>query len=715
MSILNNSKKETVDLGTVLSEVATIISDQRDGLVTADTAKAVMDMQSLGGAQLEQAQSDFTHAAEYLASTGLSDIMRDQMPEGVKAEASIESAAILLMASGDPAAYQHNALKRASAPAGTVIVENNNALPEMTEEAFDNTNFSKFNAMSVVVTALSLAQTNFDELFFPTEIIAAGNSGVTANVSIPYAFNRTKRAADGAPYKFEKNTLINACEDHTILESRAIDLVPNGQGATNNAYLADPAIVANRTVTVDKVDIQTRPLAFGVETDILAVSAISGLIGTDGQDETDALDPNVALDSVYVRITNDNGGTPIVNVVKLDMTGLPGVTFTRQSTGSTQESYVAFNGSLSLTSEMLNNAGASINALDITTILGIPVATPWGISLPVNITGTLNTEYANATVFGNSIAIGNANINATHDSVAVTSPEYLQLVADVTFEFIGYELKARRINSNIRVNGIYVDNSEVNKYFFPVEAGAPISSVKPLTPAGDAGAASVKGIVSAIRTRTSNTAITTLMDAEKRIQYMEGSTNKFTNASTIGSLFVRPKYMFETLDVQAKITIRTSDGGFDDLRALLVDKITRMADRLALDSGYLTALESFVGSDREYKLIIGTDPILGGLLMRSGDERTFGNIKNFEIRTSLDLRMRGKIYFSFARVNQKGIDPLSFGCHLLAPSMIHEVANSPRGGAIVQEVQVMPVQNHYNTLPVLARLDITKLEEFYSV
>jgi hypothetical protein len=41
------------------------------------------------------------------------------------------------------------------------------------------------------------------------------------------------------------------------------------------------------------------------------------------------------------------------------------------------------------------------------------------------------------------------------------------------------------------------------------------------------------------------------------------------------------------------------------------------------------------------------------------------------------------------------------------------VANSSQGGATVQEIQVQPRELHTATLPILGRIDVTNLEEFY--
>jgi hypothetical protein len=556
-----------------------------------------------------------------------------------------------------------------------------------------------------------LAQSNFDELFFPSEVVSAGESGVSVKLSIPYAFNRTKRAATGSAYQFEKKPLIHAIEDYKILEGESTTVYPNAAAtAGNDGFLVAATDIANKTVVVNGVDVETRPIKFGTETDLLALSAVPGLIGNDQQDETDALDPNVSLGKVYVKVVSANGGSPVTGVFEYDLSGTQGAVFAPPAEGSGNKMILNFSGKLALNNSMRTVASVASDDFGINEALGVVAGDPWAIEFSVDCSGQVNHETGNIKVFNNGISITSAYANDA--IVAKTSPEYAAMVADITsVELLGYLPKARRINANLRMKGIFIDNSESNSYYFPIQVGSPVASVRPVSSEG--GGATVEGLVHALRIRSSNIAVTTLLAAKDRITQMQKSGAIQTNATTIGSHFVRPMVIERTLDVKQEIEIERSGDGYDDLRAFVIDEVTTIADKLALESGYLSALENFLAGDREYEVIIGTDPRIAGLLMRSGDERTFGGKHPFRIESSLDLRVRGKLYISFRRKNKRGVDPLSFGAHLTMPGLVHEVANSSRGGATVQEIQVQPRELHTVTLPVLGCLQIVNLDNYH--
>lgn len=713
MSIISQKNRVGLQVANVVADIANIYADHRGDLFTKDLASQVISLESLAPSDLANVQMAFETVREKLERVGLRDLIIAQL--GGKVDESViatamESAAISLMAAGSPDRYHSRYVSmKNNAPSGSVVVDTSvpgivNGLPSM--ESFTVNSFDKFAGISVVVSALTLAQSNFDELFFPSEVIAAGDSGISVKMSIPYAYNRTKRAVNGSPFQFEKKSLIHAVEDYKILEGESTTIYPHaGVGSGNDSFLVAAADVGNKVVVVNNVDVETRPILFGKEVDLLAISAHPGVIGNDQQNETDALDPNVSIGKVYIKIE----GPSATGVFEFDLDGIQGAMFVRPAEGTGNALIVNFNNRISLNNTMKTIGGVPIDTLGLNTALGLVAGDPWSIDLAVELSGKANSETGNIKVHANGINLDAAFANDV--VVAKSSPEYLALSSGTTISLVGYLPKARRVNANLRMKGIFIDNSETHSYFFPIQIGSPIASVHPISSEGSG--ATVEGLVHAVRIRSSNTAITTLLAAIERIKQMSNSGNVFTNATTIGTHYVKPTYLERTLDVKAEIEIERSGEGYDDLRAFVIDEITTIADKLALESRYLSALESFVAGEREYEVIIGTDPRLAGLLMKSGDIRTLGEKHAFRIESTLDLRCRGKIFISFRRKNKKGIDPLSFGAHLVMPGLVHEVANSALGGATVQELQVQPRELHTVTLPIIGILNIEQLDNYH--
>jgi len=710
---INSAQARVSDIVTAISGV---LAERRGDLITPETANSLVAMESLDETTLNALEDTFGQAQGALADAGLENLLREHFRGNDHAvQVSMEAAAITLLAAGNPEVYHESFIAARKAGGGATTVDTfvpgvDSALPSM--ESFTQDSFDKFVSHSVLVNALAVGNNEFDEAFFPTEVIDASQSGAEVTVSIAYAYNRTKRGVNGKPYEFEKKSLIRAIEDHTILEGSSTDVYPRADAAANNdAFLVDAAVVGNKTLSVNGVDIVTRPLKFGVETDLLAVSNHPGLIGSDGQDETDALDPNIALGSVYLEVAVDDGTAVKKHVFEIDTAGVPGALFTRAAEGSTSNLTMSFKSALGLNAKMKSVGGVAITDLGLHTLLGVAAGDDWTVEVPVSISGVANNEYANIEVYANSVGVGKAYVGTDKTPMATSGAEYQAMAAATTVALVGYMPKARRVNANLRQKGILIDTAQSNRYYYPITIGSPLASVRPVKSAG--GGATVEGLVQALRTRSSNASVSTLMHAEAQLKQLANDGVVPVNAPMIGSLFVKPTYTTRALDAASVVTINRSGEGYDDLRALLVDAVTTMADKLALESGYLAALEQFTGGDREYEIIVGTDPRIAGLLMKSGDSRTFGENRNYRIVSSLDIRMRDRIYVSFRRVSQRGVDPLSFGAHLFMPALVHEVANSSQGGATVQEIQVQPRELHTATLPILGRIDVTNLEEFY--
>ena len=713
MSTFSKKRGNRHGIESVIVGLNAAICDQRGALIGKETTEQLIGLEGLNDAGMAQATASFEQCRQIISDTGLEELIKDQIGSDDPAilDVALESAAFQLMAAGDPAAYNGAAVSKGGAPGGAIPVDV--TVPGVVTgdttglESFHSDAFTNFSVASMIVGSLTVAQNSLDQLFFPTEVVSPSESGAVVSLDIPYVYNRTKRAGDGSKYNLVKTPLIHATEDHTILESQSTVILPRADTAVNDAFLVAAGDIANTTRVINGVEITTRPLKFGTTTDLLAVSAHPGLIGSDEQDDTDALDSAVSLGKVYFKVASTVAGATAV--YEIDTDGMPGALFTRPAEGSSSALTVNYSGGLVLNSKMTSIGQVSVSEHAIHTQLGIAANDPWSINIDLSLTGDANTEQGNIKVYANGGTIG--TIGANGETVAASSAEYAATVGDLTITVLGFLPKARRVNANLRMKGVHIDNGTRNTYYYPLMTGAPVSTVKPVS-AQETGV-SVEGMIRALRTRSSNTAITTLLDAEARIQRMQESGTTQSNASTIGSLFVKPTHVARNIDLGVSITNFRSANSYDDARSLILNEIMTVADKMALDSGYLSALENFIGADKEYEVIVGTDPRLANFLMLSGDDRTIGADKSLRVETSLDRRVRGKIFISFRRKSQSGIDALSFGAHLSKPALIHEVANASRGSATVAECQVQPQELHTVTLPILGTVTVAGLDEFY--
>lgn len=732
MSILSQPENSAGQLASIVDNLGSHFEESKADIFTPQTSKNVLGLESLTPSALQETRDTYFKVTDIIKSSGLPELLDLQVsksnPDRERLiKTGLEAASIALMASGgDGSEYLETYGKMANATdygahAGTLIdVSVPGISPVAGMESYAKQDFSKFAAYSAVVAALSVTAEDNGEALFPTEVVPAGQSGVTVSVRIPYVANMTKRGANGAKFEMLKKPLTHAIEDHTILENDATVLFPNAADAGNDPKLVSLANMGgfNLTRTVNGIDVQTRPILFGEEVDLISLCANTALIGSDQLDNSDVLDRALFAGHIYVQVTHANGGSPVTQVVPIDTTTMAGSLFHRPTDGKSNELTVNFNAVVGIGSnsdvEHTEDGFAKAMGDLIEPDLGLAVGDKFQLQFKVGLSGNASESEGNIALFKNVFAldgIATGQGGTKLERMDPTSAEYTTAVGNLTFELLGYIPKARLVNINQRMRGFYIDSGEEVRFTYPVYAGSPISSIRPIS--GDTGIVAVQGLQAGLRIQTSNKAITTLLESESRIKAMVD--NHSTNISTgmIGALLVDPYYDYQQRNVQTAIKVNRSGEGYDDLRAFLVDEISTMVDRMALDSRFLSALQNWTGAEREYDVVLLTDPRVAGYLMISGDSRTLGVRHSFQIHTSLDSRVRNRVYITFRRKVQKGIDPMSYGARLFMTPLVHEVPNINDGRAIHNLTQVQPREIHTVSLPILARLDIEGLDEYH--
>lgn len=707
---MSNFAKTAIDNG-----VAAVVSSLKLERATAGTSLAapetvanMLGFESLNEtAQLAVADTE-TRCVSMLERSGLRTLLEEKVEKGANhdacVEAGMDAAAMTLMAAADPAGYHSRFVQSSmeSAPENTIVLDTGSN-GTLSMEGFDDFKFDEFVEASIVTNALSAATNPLAETFFRTVVVPPSRSGIDISVTIPQIYNRQSRKTNGAKYDFAKTGIVRAIVDHTILESNSTKIVAVGSAA-NAAQLVAAADIANRNVEVGGVTVATRPLKFGVVTDLISVSAHSGIVATGAQNETDSLSPAVALGDVYFKLV-EGGATKFI---KKSTKGMPGALFTRIAEGKATDMAMNFDGSIIVKSTDLLTDGTTVEAaFTLSTVLGIAAAVPYQIELKVALNGTLQYEHANIRVFANESVIGRVWTGANNVEMPAAQTEYTALVGALANTLEGFEPDAVRSNSNLRDSGTICDSGTAVNYRLPLQMGAPLTSVTPVSVGGHG--ASLDAMTMIKRVRTSNEAVSKILEFEAQMQNGLGLSE---NSPAVGGQLVESTYRAKSIDVTAKVVIQRSTGGMDDLRNALTDAVTIMANELILESGYLAALELFTGTTANFEVIVGTDPHIASHLMLSGDGRTIGNDRKFSIASSLDARMKNKIYVSVRRTDVTGADALSYGVLGIMPSLIHQATVS-RGGSTAKEVQLIERQVIAVTCPILGRIDVTGMEELF--
>ena len=566
-------------------------------------------------------------------------------------------------------------------------------------ESFDKNDFTDFVTASATYNTIVALSDPFGAAFFRPKMVPAGKSGLDVVVPVPRVYPRTVRNKNGKVKDQNKKTLLQALRDNTILRPDLTELVPVAK-PENDAFLTDEAVIGNIAHEVNGETVNIRPIAPGKKVDLLGLSDSEALVSGE-QDETDTLDPNLGLGQVFVKVTNPEAaaGSGASAVIRLGTKGMQGALFTRPAEGSGSDLTVNFNGSFGFTNETKNIAGADLAVLELEALLGGP---EFVVEFGLAFAGAANSDNGSFVYYVNEATALRAAIGTD-----TPSPVAEATVAKLVFEVVGCFPSARRSNTNMRNRGQFIESSHTKTFRLPVRLQSPLTTQNPV--GGEGKGASVETLTKAAAVRRSNIAVSTLLETFDIIKAGNGLSG--TSAMAGAAVGITPTAYEAPLDLSNAVISMRSNGSYDDLREAVLNSITTMANRINLDSGYSAALKVTPGSN-EYEIVVGTDPYIEGLVMKSGELRTLGQNAKIRVVSSEDITMRNTILIGFRRVGSDPADPLNIGVNGMVPAMIYK-AQSSVGNTNRSEIQVQPRDTVHVLCPVMAKINVTGTEDLF--
>jgi hypothetical protein len=710
------TKNEQVGL---VDAIRTHIATEGGQFATKETTKQLISLESLS----ESAQLEVGHTAGQMIASlesiannlNLSHLMGD----GNKI--SMEAGAIAAMAFGDVVSYAEAGYKSTpragenvrivdSVTAGLAPSDARDGM-SLSLEAFDERPLREFLPYSIAFNIYASRQDEFSEAFFPTTVVTPDQGGIDVTVGRMLVFNQVNHSITGTPAAFNKQNLLDATVDPTILGDESTRLYPaTSSSPSNAAAFVAPGIVAPFNVTLSGQTFQSAPLIMGKVLDLMGLSQVAALIGAGIIDNTDSIDARVSLENLYLAFPPTGSPAAQGPAIKFNTDKLARNAFTKTNEGNYREMGLQFR-----TQGLVLNANTlAVDGTVPPEIAGI-VSGTLTVFLAVNVDGRLNTEVGDVNVYASPVTVF-AIVDSTGASVSMAGGAGAAVVTALAgMQMVGYDLRAYRTNSNRRTRGLLLDTTyETERYTIPL--GAPISAPSPITAQRDA--TDLKSLITAARIRNSNNAVTSIFAyADALYAYMTGpqvpgyDSNPYDmGIQGMGKFLVHPFYEQHTIDMTLAINSIQSSDKAADISATLVNCIRDVAYRMYQRSYYQAALDAISGrSDLKPVLLVGTDQIISRHLIVAGDTRTFGTVfDSHKLVVTQDNRMYGKIVLSFARPDAQGPDPLSFGTHAWVPELTSSVMVN-RNGATIKEAMVQPRTLHINNLPVMAVLTITNL------
>ena len=587
-------------------------------------------------------------------------------------------------------------------------VDYTTANDQVSLEMFQDVDLNVVASFSATWNLGATRQDSFSEAWFKTIVLTPDQVALDIKVHRTLVQRGVQRKLNGAVSNWRQRNILEAFRDYKVLDTASTQVVPNILAdKSRDQFFVDPTLIPSTSLKLDDVEYITRPLAIGAEFDLLAISQHPTLL--EGQyDQNDQLDSRVQLTYMYAKVTNTD--TNEVSVVKFNTKNMIRSQFTPVRQGNQSEIELNFrDDSLAIGFGTKGLDGAPAAALAELETAGLIAGFKFSLS------GTCDLQFATT-----QVNAGPTNIHRVHDKDGnervITEASVAAMLAKLKLEIVGYDVLARRTNSNKRTRGMLVErNFRIERHALPT--GAPITVQAPTADAtGDAQA--MNDLINATRVRNSNMAVTALMNyAEVLKQFVKANPNVAKGLEPTlqlegaGRWLVDPFFEEIDLDLWEKVNSLKSQDRTGDVCAVIVNTIRDVAYRMMRDSNYLPALQHMSqGADEKPFLLIGTDQILPQYIQIQGDPRTLGINMEHQVYSTPDLRLVNKIYLSFSRQARTGVDLLSTAVHAWMPELV-TVGQVSRNGYTVKELQVQPRNLHVFQLPVMSLINVKNLEK----
>lgn len=688
------------------------------GFFSQESSKAAIGMESMEPhvkGNFETAISQLKNTIEAIQST----VFPTAKPGMPAMEGLTESQRVAAIAggviSGSPMAFLQNKMSMPQSKEGDVFIGSNFSEDRMRPalEAYDEKENRNASIYTIAYNMQAARQDEFGEALFPTIVVTPDQVGFRISIDLVTIIDDLRRQTTGALDNFNRRNIIYAVRDASILKNDLTSLVPVFRTgvAANVANFVAAATLPSRSVTVGGEVIPTSALAFGKKFSLLGLSQSDALVASGLQDVTDSIDPALSLSALYLKVSATIATVLTTEVIKLTTLGLPKATFTGATQGAARDMTLAFStDSLRVGAQTVQASGAA------SAVLAPVVSAGYSVRLSVNVSGGVNLQSSETSLLTGDVTV--VSVTAANGTKYLPTDAAVSAIVDLFTgaTMIGYDLDARRTNSNRRQRGQLLDTITYNQTY-AVPLLSPITVPRPLGQGDQTDPTDLAALITATRIRTSNAAVTELLRAADVLkQIVNEHDNAFDVVEVLGAArhLVTPVYVESTIDYATALDSLTSTDRSSDISAVLVNKIRDVAYRAYRDSGYKAAADALNGGNAPVPtVIVATDPVIARYINVTGDLRTLGGEFNVRLVSSLDTRVAGKVFVTFGDFSggsEGAPNPLHFG-NMGWKAEMTMVLPLSRNGGTSKELVVQPSFLHVTNLPILGVITITNLAE----
>ena len=680
----------------------------QSGFVDAKTSRLGFGLESADAtpAMLSEAQDIISEAA-----AGLESIFAGA--DGASATGRM-AATMALGLTGDIGTYLRSsaALENAAVEAGAIPAGDSVARIQAALESYDEKENKKASQYTLTYNLYAARQDDFGEALFPTVIVPPDEVGFHMALDLVNVHSEIRRGTDAAPEDWQPKNLVFAWRNPEILDSDSTSLIPvwreAGTGIPGNEKaMVSKAIITPRNVTPYNETFATQPLAIDAKFSLLKICQTDGQLEAGHNDSSDAIDTDIKLSALYVKFGDD--------VIRVSTEVFAGHQFNHSVQNDRQRMSLDM-----MTDSVLIKATTKtyINGVQVGDLADLAAikTNDLEVRLEMGVTGYVIRDYGTTEVNPRPIRVASIR-TATNELVALDDPSVATLVATLEAgKIIGYDLKARRVNTNRRTLGKLLQTRQITQlYAVPLMTTLAIQRPQSVSDATDA--SDIGYLIAGTRAACSGAAVRKLIEFSQQlpeIVSMRSSYDENTNVLGPAARLLKPFHRKIKIEVDKNINLTDSYTFGKNLQSVLVNAIRDHLFNGWRDSNLKSAYSMINGGDDVMpQVLFATDQVLSRYLMIDGDLRTIGGgFDKYRVVESQAEMMDGKMFITLVPPNMpEGVPhPFSFGWMAWKPE-VAVVLPIHRNGANNKELIVQPSYNHVVNLPWLIEVEVTGIPD----
>ncbi len=579
-------------------------------------------------------------------------------------------------------------------------------------EAFDNTDYRNTVARSIAYAASTVGQGAVAEANFKTEILTPDQGNYQFRVLIPTVHNEHVRNDNAAPYDLKQRRLVDATRYKDILKDDLTEVVP-AFIVGREARFAPTTDITPWPANRDGFAFTTSALRMGADIDLVATNSLEELPNRGNSNSSDSLDRGVAVDSIFVKVTNQANNAS--SIFRLSTIGKSGYHFQPGQEDVLTKVFLNFNNLLYISKDTPTIDGAPAAVLNPVLALNQNAV----IAVRVKLSGEVDHETGNASVSATQSVYNSVyerNENGHRRTTITDTPTVNATVAAFNkVEVIGWLPKARVSNLNRRDQG-HLMRVQTRLTSVPVYLNSPFTARTPAGGNHDADKAELRKLAF-VAARVSNdlaahTEIWSAVDVLRQWKGMGNETTDF-NWARLGFVaddYIEPFFDEITVDLLRDTQSNTASNKLSDITSTLALNITDLALTAIRESNINSALDLLGAPDYKVDIIASCDPYVEAYLRLIGDSRTAGTAYKVVPVSTVDERWRDKITLTLRVTLEGDASILNFGKHLNMPRYVTDLV-VPRDGAVANEVSVQTRRKYFVTCPIMGVINVKNLSK----